>query len=90
MSGERILTPQKRVIVGPPAKRFDGLGSSREHHVNFRATAIRAATIHPYIDETQYESQRYRIDTQAQYLLIFSWKSMRNFDGKTKFLCPQL
>ena len=48
----------------------------------------RAATIHPYIDETRYESQRYHIDTQAQYVSIFSRKLTRNYDGENKVFSP--
>ena len=46
---------------------------------------IRAATIHGYIDETQYESQQYCINTQAKNVSIFSRKLTRNYDGKTKY-----
>ena len=46
--------------------------------------SIMAAMIHRYIDEIRYESHRYRIDTQAHNVSIFSRKLMRNYYGKTK------
>ena len=54
-------------------------------HLSHTGMCIRAATIHGYIDEAQYESQQYRINTQAKNVSIFSRKLTRNYDRKAKY-----